>query len=146
MVKLFGFRITPFFLFILGLQCLALLVSIYIGVLLYQDTATSSISVDIMDQSIYSGVFLIMLISILTPGFFYQTRVINYVKKSINERALGFIGALVTMTIIMFTNNSGLDSKTLFIAALLSACVGLLINQARLFSKYWRFLVRSGVN
>ena len=146
MVKLFGFRITPFFLFILGLECLALLVSVYIGILLYQDTATTSVSIELIDRSFYSGVFLILLISILTPGFFYQTRVINYVKKSAKENVPGFIGALITVTVILFTNSSGLDSKTLFITALLSAFVGLLINQARLFSKYWRFMIRSGVN
>ena len=145
MVKLFGFRITPFFLFILGLECLALLVSIYLGLLLYKGT-TTIIPLESIDHSIYSGLLLIILISILTPGFFYQTRVINKVRKSISETATGFIGALVTMVVILFTSSSALDSKTLFIAALLSACVGLAINQAGLFSKYWRFLVRTGVN
>lgn len=145
MVKLFGLRITPFFLFILGLECLALLVSIYMGILLYQES-TMSVSLEMIDRSIYSGMFLIVLISILTPGFFYQTRVISKVRKSINGKIGGFIGALTTMLVILFTSNSGLDSKTLFTAALLSACVGLVINQAGLFSKYWRFLVRSGVN
>lgn len=146
MVKLFGLRITPFFLFILGLECLALLVSIYIGILLYQDTTTASVSIEFIDQSIYSSLFLIILISILTPGFFYQARVISHVKKSINENAFAFTGALITMAVILFANSSGLDSRTFFIATLLSAFVGLLINQARLFSKYWRFMVRSGVN
>ncbi len=141
MVKLFGFRITPFFLFILGLECLALLISIYIGILLYQDTTTTLVPIAFMDQSIYSGLFLIILLSILTSGFFYQGRVINHVKKSLNEKALGFVGALITVTVILFTNSSGFDAKTIFIAALLSACVGLVINQAGVFSKYWRFLV-----
>jgi hypothetical protein len=145
MVKLFGFRITPFFLFILSLECLALLVSIYLGILLYKDT-TSYVSPELVDHSIYSGLLLIILISVLTPGFFYQTRVINKVKKSISEKTPGFIGALITMTVILFTSSTGLDSKTLFITALLSACVGLVINQAGLFSRYWRFLVRNGVN
>jgi hypothetical protein len=57
MVKIFGLRITPFFLFILGLQSLALLISLYIGILLYQDTATLSASYELMDRSIYSGLF-----------------------------------------------------------------------------------------
>jgi hypothetical protein len=146
MVKLFGLRITPFFLFILGLEFLAMLVSVYIGILLYQGTTISPVSVEFIDHSMYSGLFLIILISILTPGFFYQTRVINYVKKSVNEKAISFVGALVTMMFILFSNNSGMDSKTFFIAALLSASVGLMLNQARLYKKYWRFFVRSGVN
>jgi hypothetical protein len=145
MVKLLGFRITPFFLFILGLECLALLVSFYLGTLLYRDT-TTSVSIEFVDSSIYSGLFLIGLIAILTPGFFYQTKVINNVKKSIRDKAAGFIVALITMVAILFTCSSGLDSKTIFIAAILSACAGLVVNQAGLLRKYWRFLVRSGVN
>ncbi|GEM_PF-1562011 len=145
MVKLFGFRITPFFLFILGLECLALVVSIYLGVLLYKDT-TTIIPLESIDHSIYSGLLLIILISILTPGFFYQTRVINKIKKSISEKVTGLIGAVITMMILLYTSSTSLDSKAFFIAALLSACVGLAINQAGLFSRYWRFLVRSGVN
>ncbi len=35
MLKLFGLRITPFFLFILGLECLSLLLSVYLGILLH---------------------------------------------------------------------------------------------------------------
>ena len=132
MVKLFGFRITPFFLFILGLECLALLVSVYLGTLLYKDR-TAPISLEIIDNSIYSGLFLVILMSILTPVFFYQTRVINKIKKSLSEKTTGFIGALITMMLIMFTSSSGWDSKTLFIAALLSSCVGLAISQAGTF-------------
>jgi len=145
MVKLFGFRITPFFLFILGLEFLALLVSAYMGVLLYRVEVTA-VSVELIDRSLYSGLLLIILLSILTPGFFYQTRVINKVKKSANMNVLAVTGALMTMLLLLLTNNSILDSKTLFISALLSAFVGLIISQAGLFSKYWRFLVRSGVN
>ena len=145
MVKLFGFRITPFFLFILGMECLALLVCFYMGTLLYKD-AGSGISIELMDTSVYSGLFLIILISILTPGFFYQAKVINYVKKSIVEKMVGFIGALITMMVIIFTSSSGWDPKALFITALISAGVGLAINRVGLLGKYWRFLVRNGVN
>lgn len=146
MVKLFGLRITPFFLFILGLECLALLVSIYMGILLYQDTTTTTVSFELMDRSVNSGLLLMLLLSILTPGFFYQTKVISHIKKSVNEKALGLIGALTTMMVILFTNTSGFDPRSIFIAALLSAFVGLLISQASLLGKYWRFLIRSGVN
>jgi hypothetical protein len=145
MVKLFGFRITPFFLFILGLECLTLLVSIYLGALLYEDT-TTIIALESIDHSIYLGLLLVIFMSILTPGFFYQTRVINKVRKSISEKVTGFIVALITMMVILFASSSALDSKTLFIAALSSACVGLAISQTGLFSRYWRFLVRSGMN
>ncbi len=147
MVKLFGFRITPFFLFILGLELLALLVSLYMGILLYKkSTVTTFVSIELIDHTLYSGLFLIVLLSILTPGFLYQTKVINKVKKSIDGKITALIGALITMAIFLLTNNSVLDSKTLYMSALLSACVGLIISQAGLFTKYWRFLVRSGVN
>lgn len=146
MVKIFGFRITPFFLFIIGLEFLALIVSIYMGILLYRDSITITLSHDLIDRSFYSGLFLIMLLSILTPGFFYQTRVINYVKKAMYEKTPGFIFAFISMGIILLTSSAGFNPKSLFIAALLSAFIGLAINQLRLFSKYWRFLIRSGVN
>ena len=146
MVKLFGFRITPFFLFIIGLEVLAFIVSIYMGILLYKDTITMSLSHDLIDRSFYSGLFLIILLSILTPGFFYQTKVINYVKKAMYEKAPGFIFAFLSMIINLFTNNAGFTPKTLFIAALLSAFIGLVVNQLRLLSKYWRFMIRSGIN
>jgi lysylphosphatidylglycerol synthetase-like protein (DUF2156 family) len=145
MVKLLGFRITPFFLFILGLECLALLVSIYMGTLLYQGQ-TISVSLELIDRSFYSGIFLILLLSILTPGFFYQTRVIDKVKKSISANISALLGALMTMVVLLFTSNLTLDLKSLYIAALLSACAGLIISQARFLNKYWRFLVRAGVN
>ncbi len=145
MVKLFGFRISPFFLFILGLECLALLVSIYIGTLLYQGK-TVSVSFEMMDRSFYSGVFLILLLSILTPGFFYQARVINNVKKSISGRINGLIGALITMFILLSTSNLTHDPKSLYLAALLSACAGIIISQTGFLKRYWRFLVRAGVN
>ncbi|MEM6998875.1 MAG: hypothetical protein AAF419_03435 [Pseudomonadota bacterium] len=146
MVKLFGFRITPFFLFIIGLEFLALIVSVYMGILLYNDSITISLSDNFIDRSFYTGVFLIILLSILTPGFFYQTKVINYAKKAMYEKAPGFIFAFISMVIILFTNNAGFNPKTLFIAALLSAFIGLVVNQMRLFSKYWRFMIRSGIN
>jgi hypothetical protein len=145
MVKLFGFRITPFFFFILGLECLALLISVYLGVLLYKGTP-AYVSLEAIDHTIYTGLFLIILISILTPGFFSQVKVINKIKKSINEKIAGLLGAVLTMLLIVIASNSNLDSKTLFTAAILSACVGLSVNKVGMLSKYWRFLVRSGVN
>jgi len=145
MMTLFGLRITPFFLFILSLECLAFLVSLYLATLLYQPS-TVFVAIETIDHSIYLTLFLVILISVLTPSFFYQTRVIDKVRKSINGKIYGLIGALVTMSAIFLTSNSGLDSKTLFTAALLSACVGLLISQAALFSQYWRFLVRARIN
>jgi hypothetical protein len=146
MVKIFGLRITPFFLFILGLECLALLVSVYLGIMLYQDSTIIPLSFELVDRSVYSGVFLIILLSILTPGFFHQTKVVSHIKKSISDKVYVIIGAIVTMLVIVSTSASALDSKNLFLAALLSAFVGLLINQARSFKKYWRFMIRSGVN
>lgn len=68
------------------------------------------------------------------------------VKNSINEKIIGLIGALVTMLIIVMTRSSGLEPKILFMGALFSACVGLMIIHAGLLTKYWRFLIRSGVN
>jgi hypothetical protein len=145
MVKILGFRITPFFLFIIGLECLALLVSVYLGLMLYQDEPVT-VTLELMDRSIYSGLFLVFLLSILTPGFIYQTKVISHIKKSLNEKVYGLVGAILTMTIILYTNASQVDSKTLFIASLLSAFVGLVISQTSLLNKYWRFMIRSGVN
>ena len=145
MVKLFRFRISPFFLFIIGLECLALLLSVYLGILLYKGTPTS-VPLESIDRTIYTGLFLIILISILSPGFFSQVKIINKVNKSINESIMGLVVSLITMSVIVFTSNSSLDSKTLFTAAILSACVGLSVNKVSMLSKYWRFLVRSGVN
>jgi len=145
MLKLFGFRITPFFLFVLSMECLSLLICIYLGTLLYKGTA-SYVAYDSIDSIIYSGILLLIVISILTPSFFSQVKVINHIKKTINEKITGVLAALLTMTVIIFANTDSLDTKTVFAAALLSACVGLSITQVGLIGKYWRFLIRSGVN
>lgn len=145
MIKLFGFRITPFFLFILSMECLSLLVCVYLGVLLYRGTPTF-VSSDTIDSIIYSGIVLLLLISLLTPGFFSEANVINHIKKTFNEKIMGFLAALFTMTVIVLSNSENLDAKTVFAAAILSACVGLSVTQVGLFGKYWRFLIRSGVN
>ena len=146
MVKLFGLRITPFFLLILGLQGLALLLSLYIGLLLYQDTLTIQATNEFIERSFYSGLILVVLLSVLTPGFFYQTKVISYVKKTIHDKTPSVTIAMVTMFLILFVNGSNLDARILFIAALISACVGMVIGQFGLLGKYWRFLVHSGMN
>lgn len=145
MVKLLGFRITPFFLFILGLECLALLLSVYLGVLLYEGVPVS-VSFDSIDHTIYTSVFLVILIGILTPGFFSQTKVINNIKKSVHELLPGLLVSIAVMSFIVLTNHTSLDSKMLFLAAILSACIGLIINKLNMLGKYWRFLVRTGVN
>ena len=145
MLKLFGFRITPFFLFILSMECLSLLICIYLGALLYKGTG-AYVAYDSIDSIIYSGMLLLIVISILTPSFFSQVKVINHIKKTINEKATGVFAALLTMSLIIFANTDSLDAKTVFATALLSACVGLSITQVGLFGKYWRFLIRSGVN
>lgn len=59
---------------------------------------------------------------------------------------MGVLAALFTMSVIVFSNTGILDEKTVFAAAILSACVGLSVTQVGLFGKYWRFLIRSGVN
>jgi hypothetical protein len=82
----------------------------------------------------------------LTPGFFYQTKVINYVRKTVHEKSPAVAAAIITIMLILITNSSELDVRTLFIAALLSACVGMIMSQFGLLSKYWRFLIRSGLN
>lgn len=145
MLKLFGFRITPFFLFILSIECLSLLFCAYLGILLYQGPS-AKISSESIDSIIYSGTFLLFLIATLTPGFISQVKVINHIKKTFNEKITGVFAALLTMMIIVFANVENLDAKTIFAASLLSACVGLSITQVGLFGKYWRFLIRSGVN
>lgn len=145
MIKLFGFRITPFFLFILSMECLSLLVCVFLGVLLYRGTPTF-VSPETIDSIIYSGIVLLLLISLLTPSFFSQVNVINHIKKTFNEKIVGFLAAFFTMSVIVFSNSENLDAKTVFAAAILSACVGLGVTQVGLFGKYWRFLIRSGVN
>jgi len=146
MVKIFGFRITPCFLLIFGLQSLALLTSLYIGILLYQDTVLMNESTEVAERFVYSGLFLIMLLSILTPAFFQQTKVINYLKKTIHDKTSSFIIAVVTMILIFFVNGSYLDTRMFFVAALMSSCVGVITGQFGLFGKYWRCLIRSGMN
>lgn len=146
MVKIFGFRITPCFLFILSLQSLALLISLYIGILLYQDTVLMNESTEVVERSIYSCLFLIMLLSILTPAFFQQTKVINYLKKTIHDKTSSFVIAVVMMLLIFFVNGSYLDVRMFFVAALMSSCIGVLAGQLGLFGKYWRCLIRSGMN
>lgn len=74
MVKIFGFRMTPFFLLILGLQSLALLFSLYVGILLYPDTVLINEPAEIVERSVYSSLFLVMLLSILTPAFFTKLK------------------------------------------------------------------------
>tara|TARA_R110002072_G_scaffold3149_6_gene23498 strand:- start:29455 stop:29892 length:438 start_codon:yes stop_codon:yes gene_type:complete len=145
MLKLFGFRITPFFLFILSMECLALLACIYLGVLLYSGTPTY-IPSESIDGIIYSGVVLLLLISFITPGFLSQTKVINHIQKTFNEKIGGVVAAVFTMLLIVFSNSENLEGRTIFAAAILSACVGLSVTQMGLFGKYWRFLIRSGVN
>jgi hypothetical protein len=146
MVKILGFRITPFFMFILGMECLALLISVYVGLLLFFNDSPILISFQLMDHSFYMTLLLMILISILTPGFFYQTQVINKINRTITEKRMGFFAAFLAMTIIVLTSNLQVDAKTFFMGILLSACVGLIINNASVLGKYWRFLVRTGVN
>ena len=146
MVKIFGLRITPFFLLIIGLQSLALLVSLYIGILLHRDTVLIGVSDEIIQHSLYSGLLLVLLLSVIAPGFFYQTRVISYIKKTLNEKTATFVIALVTMFSVWLINGSSMDARMLFITALISACVGMIGGQFKLLSKYWRFLIRSGMN
>ena len=146
MVKLFGLRITPFFLLILSLQSLALLLSLYIGMLLYQDALSIEVTNEFIERSFYSGLMLVVLLSVLTPGFFYQAKVISYMKKTIHDKTPSVAIAMVTMLLILFVNGSNLDARILFIAALISACVGMVIGQFGLLGKYWRFLVHSGMN
>jgi hypothetical protein len=43
-----------------ALQSLALLISLYVGVLLYQDTSLVNTSAEIVDRSVYSGLFLMV--------------------------------------------------------------------------------------
>ena len=127
------------------MECLALLVCVYLGILLYKGTPTY-VAPNSIDNIIYSGIVLLLLISTLTPGFFAQVKVINHIKKTFNEKITGISAALFTMTVIVFSNAENLDAKMVFAAALLSACVGLSVAQVGLFGKYWRFLIRSGVN
>jgi len=127
------------------MECLSLLVCVYLGILLYRGTP-AVVSPAPVDSIIYSGIALLLLISLLTPGFFSQVNVINHIKKTFNEKMTGVLAALFTMTMIVFSNAGNLDGKTVFAAAILSACVGLSVTQVGLFSKYWRFLIRSGVN
>ena len=145
MVKIFGLRITPFFLFILGLEFLALLLSIYLGLLLYQNTL-DFVSLESFDQTIHSSFILFVMLLILTPGFFSQVKIIKKIKKSIIQLAVCIGVSVMIMSVIMFSNFSNLSSKTIFIAALLSACIGLSLSQLSVIGKYWRFLIRSGVN
>ncbi|MFT5395993.1 MAG: hypothetical protein ACI85N_001182 [Gammaproteobacteria bacterium] len=127
------------------MECLSLLVCVYLGVLLYRGTPTF-VSSETVDSIIYSGIVLLLLISLLTPGFFTHVNVINHIKKTFNEKIMGVLAALFTMSVIVFSNTGNLDEKTVFAAAILSACVGLSVTQVGLFGKYWRFLIRSGVN
>lgn len=146
MVKIFSFRLTPFFLFILSLQSLALLFSLYVGVLLYQDAVLMNTSTEIAERSAHSGLFLVVLLFILTPAFFYQTRTINHVKKTIREKMSGLATAVITMLLILFVNGSNLDARMFFVAALMSGCIGMLVGQFNFLGKYWRYLIRSGMN
>ena len=145
MLKLFGLRITPFFFFILAMECTALLTSLYLGVLLFKGT-TGYVSYASMDSILYSATFLLMVITLITPGFFSQVTVISHLKKTLKDKSLGIISASIAMTVIVFANLGNLDTKTLFAAAVLSGCIGLSTTQVELFGRYWRFLVRSGVN
>ena len=146
MIKLFGLRITPFFLLIIALQSLALLVATYIGLLMYQNTSSTLASTEITQQSYHLGILLIITISTLAPAFVYQTKVINYLKKTLHEKSFVFFVAVITMFVITLSQGTNLNVRTLFVAALISACVGLVVGQFNLLSKYWRFLVRSGMN
>lgn len=129
----------------MGMECLSLLVCVYLGILLYRGAPTF-VSPETLDSILYSGIVLLLLISLLTPGFFSQVNVINHIKKTFNEKIIGFLAALFTMSVIVFSNTENLDAKTIFAAAILSACAGLSVTQVGLFGKYWRFLIRSGVN
>jgi len=114
----------------------------YLGILPYEGIPTS-VSLESIDRTLYTGILLIIFISFLTPGFFSQVKIIN---KSINESITGVVASLIIISVIVFASNASLDSKTLFIAAILSACVGICVNKVGTLSKYCRFLVRSGVN
>lgn len=127
------------------MECIALFASLYLGTLLYRGES-SSILMGTFDTVIFSAVFLLILISVLTPGFFSQIKVISYMKQTFDQKAAGIIAATITMTLIVISNSGSLDARSVFVAAILSACIGISVTQVSLFSKYWRFLIRSGVN
>ena len=145
MFKLFSFRMTPFFLGILALECMALLISIYLGVLLYQGAAIN-ISTETFAYSNKTNIVLFMLIFILAPGFFSQLKIIHYLKKSFDELMPGLIVAVLSMALIVTSMNNNLDARLLFLAAVLSVSLGILTNKLSLLNKYWRLLIRKGVN
>lgn len=146
MVKILGLRITPFFLIIIALQSLALLLSLYIGILLYQDTNSMGLSTEVIQRLVYSGLFLLLLLSILTPGFFYQTKVITYIKKTIHERTPTIAISIITMLFVLLINGPGMNARMFFISALMSASAGVIAGQFDLLTRYWRFLIRSGLD
>ena len=145
MIKLFGIRISPFFLIILGLECLTLLLSVYIGILLYHNNP-EFVSTETVDRTVPMGLFLFLMLGILTPGFFSQLKIIHNLKKPVSDMVFGLGVGLLTMIAIIFSNYSNLNSRTVFIAVLLSASIGLISAKVTALGKYWRFLVRSGVN
>lgn len=145
MLKLFGFRITPFFLFILAMECMALVTSLYLGILLYK-SESSPVAYESYNSIFYTALFLLVLISILTPGFFSQISVVSHIKKTFEHKVVGIVAASLTMLLYVLANIDNLNSKTLFIAAILSSCIGMCASQIGLLGKYWRFLIRSGVN
>ena len=146
MVKIFGFRITPLFLLILGLECIAILLSLYIGVLLYSDKTSAVLSVESVNHTVSLGMFLFMMLAILTIGFFSQVKIINNMKRTANDMILGLGVALLTMVATIFSHIQQLDLTVVFIALLLSVSTGLIVVKLSALSKYWRFLVRTGVN
>ncbi|MCG8377873.1 MAG: hypothetical protein MI865_00190 [Proteobacteria bacterium] len=145
MIKIFGFRFTPFFLFILSLECLALLVSIYLGILLYKGEVFS-VSDALVDRTFTIAIFLVVLLMILMPVFNIQLEIIHKVKKSVYEYLPGVVVSLSIMSLIVLSNLEKLDAKMLFLSAVLSACAGSIINNFGLIGRYWRLLVRAGVN
>ena len=140
-MKLFGFRITPFFLLILGLECLALLLSVCTGIFLYYN-ATQFVTTEMVEQTMHMGPVQFIMLLILSPVLFSRVRILYHLLKSIRNVIFGIAISLLTMGVVILTNYSGMNSETVFIAALLSAGIGLVAYKSGLYDKCCYFLFK----
>jgi hypothetical protein len=115
------------------------------GLLLYKGAFTQLAYVSI-DNMVYAGFLLLILLPITSPRFFSLARIRNGIKKILNEKLAGLVTASIIMSVFVFVNMANLDTKTIFVAALLSACAGFCITQAGVLSKFWRLRVRPNMN
>ena len=132
--------LSPFFLLIIGLECLVLLISIGIGLYLYLDTSSSS-GMDLIKKTVFMEPVLVIVLLLSVLFLFSNIKKIQNIVRSMNHFIFG-AGVAVLMMTAMVSSNGISSSENVFIGALLSAAIGLFASQPVFFDKCCDYLFK----